>query len=108
MMMRVKYNNFYTPRFHRKNKSFSPALSSLVFDTRQNARTAKIKNQKKKWSHSLSGFYPNFTIQSKERARALDERHTRKEKHAFFFPLSISRLKRLDSKSSITTQTTTT
>jgi len=107
MMMRVKYNNFYTPRFHRKNKSFSPALSSLVFDTRQNARTAKIKNQKKKWSHSL-GILSKLHSQSKERTRALDERHARKEKHAFFFPLSISRLKRLDSKSSITTQTTTT
>ena len=89
------------PWFHRKNKSGSLRLF-----------VPKCKNQKSKkksgLTHSLSGFYPNFTIQSKERARALDERHTRKEKHAFFFPLSISRLKRLDSNSSSTTQTRTT
>jgi len=89
MMMRVKYNNFYTPRFHRKNKSFSPALSSLVFDTRQNARTAKIKNQKKKWSHSLSGFYPNF-IHNPRNAHALSTKDTHAKKSTPFSFLSLS------------------
>ena len=107
--MRVKYNNFYTPRFHRKNKSFSPALSSLVFDsTKFDKMHSKNQKSKKKVVSLSLGILSKLHSQSKERARALDERHTRKEKHAFFFPLSISRLKRLDSKSSITTQTTTT
>ena len=88
-----------------------PRFHGFIAKTNLGLFVPKCKNQKSAKKSgltlSLSGFYPNFTI-IKERARALDERHTRKEKHAFFFPLSISRLKRLDSKSSITTQTTTT
>jgi len=89
MMMRVKYNNFYTPRFHRKNKSFSPALSSLVFDTRQNARKSKNQKSKKKVVSTLSGFYPNF-IHNPRNAHALSTKDTHAKKSTPFSFLSLS------------------
>ena len=97
----LKYNSFHVLRV----KSHSHLLSHFVFVLVD----SHTKIKKKKWSHSLSlsrDFIQTSSQSSTERAR--DERHTRKEKHAFFFPLSLSRLKRLDSNSSSTTQTRTT
>jgi len=92
MMMRVKYNNFYTPRFHRKNKSFSPALSSLVFDsTKFDKMHSKNQKSKKKVVSLSLGILSKLhhSIQG-TRTRSRRKTHTQRKARLFLSSLYLS------------------